>query len=82
MSVWLTPDLKPVYGGTYFPPNNRYFGQPGFPELLVSIASQVCAEVLVGLICYFLIDNCSVFEEIELHLRVSCLYHSVNCNSL
>ncbi|XP_042214315.1 spermatogenesis-associated protein 20-like isoform X1 [Homarus americanus] len=40
MSVWLTPDLNPVYGGTYFPPNNRYFGQPGFPQLLVSLASQ------------------------------------------
>ncbi|HXE51901.1 MAG TPA: DUF255 domain-containing protein, partial [Tepidisphaeraceae bacterium] len=22
MSVWLTPDLRPFYGGTYFPPNN------------------------------------------------------------
>nr|XP_053626550.1 spermatogenesis-associated protein 20-like isoform X1 [Cherax quadricarinatus]XP_053626551.1 spermatogenesis-associated protein 20-like isoform X1 [Cherax quadricarinatus] len=40
MSVWLTPDLKPVYGGTYFPPTNRYYGQPGFPQLLDSIASQ------------------------------------------
>ena len=24
MSVWLTPDLKPFVGGTYFPPENRY----------------------------------------------------------
>ena len=29
MSVWLTPDLKPFVGGTYFPPEERY-GQPGF----------------------------------------------------
>ena len=29
MSVWLTPDLKPFFGGTYFPPENRY-GRPGF----------------------------------------------------
>ena len=29
MSVWLTPDLKPFFGGTYFPPDNRY-GRPGF----------------------------------------------------
>ena len=29
MSVWLTPELKPFFGGTYFPPENRY-GQPGF----------------------------------------------------
>ena len=31
MSVWLTPDGKPFYGGTYFPPDNR-FGRPGFPR--------------------------------------------------
>ena len=30
MSVWLTPDLKPFVGGTYFPPDNRY-GRAGFP---------------------------------------------------
>ena len=29
MSVWLTPDLKPFVGGTYFPPDDRY-GRPGF----------------------------------------------------
>ena len=23
MSVWLTPELKPFYGGTYFPPSSR-----------------------------------------------------------
>ena len=28
MSVWLTPDLQPFFGGTYFPPVNR-FGHPG-----------------------------------------------------
>ena len=33
MSVWLTPDLKPFYGGTYFPPDARW-GRPGFPEIL------------------------------------------------
>ncbi|MGO9246749.1 MAG: thioredoxin domain-containing protein [Verrucomicrobiia bacterium] len=33
MSVWLTPDLKPFYCGTYFPPDARY-GRPGFKELL------------------------------------------------
>lgn len=37
MSVWLTPDLKPFFGGTYFPPDNRY-GRPGFPALLQHIA--------------------------------------------
>ena len=38
MSVWLTPDLKPFYGGTYFPPDNRY-GRPGFKTLLEYIAN-------------------------------------------
>jgi len=33
MSMFLTPDLKPFYGGTYFPPENRY-GRIGFPALL------------------------------------------------
>lgn len=37
MSVWLTPDLKPFYGGTYFPPDNRY-GRPGFRSVLEQIA--------------------------------------------
>lgn len=37
MSVWLTPDLKPFYCGTYFPPEDRY-GRPGFPRVLEGIA--------------------------------------------
>ena len=37
MSVWLTPDLKPFYGGTYFPPSGRW-GRPGFVDLLREIA--------------------------------------------
>ncbi|ABL65488.1 thioredoxin domain-containing protein [Chlorobium phaeobacteroides] len=37
MSVWLTPDLDPFYGGSYFPPVDRY-GMPGFNTLLTSIA--------------------------------------------
>ncbi len=37
MSVWLTPDLEPFAGGTYFPPEDRY-GQPGFARVLERIA--------------------------------------------
>jgi uncharacterized protein YyaL (SSP411 family) len=37
MSVFLTPDQKPFYGGTYFPPIPRY-GMPSFNQLLISIA--------------------------------------------
>jgi uncharacterized protein YyaL (SSP411 family) len=37
MSVWLTPDLKPFVGGTYFPPEDRH-GQPAFKKVLARIA--------------------------------------------
>src|SRR5205814_3486990 len=37
MSVWLTRDLKPFYGGTYFPPSARW-GRPGFTEILERVA--------------------------------------------
>ena len=43
MSVWLTPDLQPFFGGTYFPPVNR-FGHPGFPAVLTQIASAWKAQ--------------------------------------
>ncbi|MGV3724373.1 MAG: thioredoxin domain-containing protein [Actinomycetota bacterium] len=33
MSVFLTPELKPFYAGTYFPPDDRW-GRPGFMSLL------------------------------------------------
>jgi uncharacterized protein YyaL (SSP411 family) len=37
MTVFLTPQGKPFYGGTYFPPTPRY-GMPSFPQLLTAIA--------------------------------------------
>jgi uncharacterized protein YyaL (SSP411 family) len=37
MSVWLTPDLQPFYGGTYFPPTARW-QRPGFIDVLLEIA--------------------------------------------
>ena len=43
MSVWLTPDLKPFYGGTYFPPSSRW-GRPGFVDILGEIARVWGAE--------------------------------------
>lgn len=33
LSVFLTPDLKPIMGGTYFPPDDKY-GRPGFKTVL------------------------------------------------
>ena len=38
MSVWLTPELKPFYGGTYFAPDARY-GRPGFSAVLKQVAA-------------------------------------------
>ena len=38
MSVWLTPDLRPFYAGTYFPPDDRFFGRPGFRTLCLELA--------------------------------------------
>ncbi len=37
LTVFLTPDLKPFYGGTYFPPEPRY-GMPGFKQVLEFVA--------------------------------------------
>jgi uncharacterized protein len=37
LSAWLTPDLKPFYGGTYYPPEDRH-GRAGFPTVLRAIA--------------------------------------------
>src|SRR6202171_2955521 len=33
LTVFLTPDQRPYFGGTYFPPADRY-GMPGFPKVL------------------------------------------------
>ncbi len=38
LSVFLTPDRQPFFGGTYFPPEDRY-GRPGFTSLLNNIAT-------------------------------------------
>src|SRR5208282_5528286 len=36
MSVFLTPDLKPFFGGTYFPPADSR-GMAGFPRILLGV---------------------------------------------
>jgi uncharacterized protein YyaL (SSP411 family) len=38
MTVFLTPEGKPFFGGTYFPPEDRH-GMPGFPRILVGVAT-------------------------------------------
>src|ERR1043166_9635662 len=37
MTVFLTPDAIPFYGGTYFPPEDRY-NMPGFSRVLIGVA--------------------------------------------
>jgi len=37
LSLFLTPDLQPFYGGTYFPPDDRG-GLPGFPRLILALS--------------------------------------------
>ena len=36
LNVWLTPELKPFYGGTYYPPVSK-FGRPSFTDVLTQI---------------------------------------------
>eukprot|EP00124_Ichthyophonus_hoferi_P000077 Ihof_evm30s2 gene=Ihof_evmTU30s2 len=38
MSVWLTPDLRPIFAGTYYPPVDR-FGQIGFTTVIMRVIS-------------------------------------------
>ena len=38
LTAFLTPEGKPFYGGTYFPPDDRY-GRPSFKRVLVAIAN-------------------------------------------
>ena len=50
MSLFLTPDLEPFYGGTYYPPED-YYGRPGFRRVLASVAdawTERRDEVLSG----------------------------------
>lgn len=43
LSVWLTPDLAPITGGTYFPATDRY-GVPAFKTVLQKIAQKWRAD--------------------------------------
>src|SRR3989454_3644236 len=43
LTVFLTPDQEPFWGGTYFPPTPRY-GMPGFPEVLLGVAEAYTKE--------------------------------------
>ncbi len=38
LTMFLTPDGEPFWGGTYFPPTSRY-GRPGFPDVLRALGN-------------------------------------------
>ena len=46
MSVFLNPALQPVWGGTYFPPEDRY-GRPGFKRVLALENDAMPASLLL-----------------------------------
>jgi uncharacterized protein YyaL (SSP411 family) len=39
LTAFLTPEGKPYFGGTYFPPEDRH-GRPGFPRVLLTMAES------------------------------------------
>jgi uncharacterized protein YyaL (SSP411 family) len=67
MSVFLTPDLKPFYGGTYFPPDSRY-GRPSFTQVLHAIIDAwKNRRPAVGETANQLTDNIQRVMEVEPH---------------
>ena len=62
MSVWLTPDLKPFYGGTYFPPEDRW-GRHGFKSVLEQLAMAWQSDRL-----RITESGHDIIEELEKHL--------------
>jgi uncharacterized protein YyaL (SSP411 family) len=46
LSVFLSPDLKPLMGGTYFPPDDNY-GRPGFKTVLRYKQKCVVSEAIL-----------------------------------
>jgi len=65
MSVFLTPDLKPFYAGTYFPPEDGY-GRPGFRRLITEIGAAYRSdkEQIVQ-------SSKSIFQRVASRLRAS-----------
>ena len=39
LTMFLTPEGRPFWGGTYFPPQSRW-GRPGFPDVLTALADS------------------------------------------
>jgi len=62
MSVFLTPQLKPFFAGTYFPPDDRY-GRPGFKKVLTELGQAYGDQA--GQIIE---SSEEIFAEVERHL--------------
>jgi uncharacterized protein len=43
LTVFLTPEQRPFYAGTYFPPQDRY-GMPGFPKVLAALSGAYASQ--------------------------------------
>lgn len=43
LTMFLTPEGRPFWGGTYFPPESRW-GRPGFPDVLTTLAETYAQE--------------------------------------
>ena len=43
LTVFLTPDQRPFFAGTYFPPKEKY-GMPGFPQILTALADAYATQ--------------------------------------
>ncbi len=80
LTMFLTPDQKPFYGGTYFPPEDR-FGRPGFPKVLLAVAQhyrerkddvdRTCSQVMEGL------EKISTFRDFGQPLDKSIIENAV-----
>jgi uncharacterized protein YyaL (SSP411 family) len=85
LSVFLTPELKPFFGGTYFPPRDAY-GRIGFPALLKRISEawngdredvlQSSESVIAALSRYASLDSRSTRAEANWpQIIESCALH-------
>jgi uncharacterized protein YyaL (SSP411 family) len=76
MSVWMTPDLKPFYGGTYFPPDSRY-GRPGFPHVLAQL-SQAWREQRGKIVD----SSIQILAQLESHAEVTAGVDGVDTGAI
>lgn len=78
MSVWLTPDLRPFIGGTYFLPRD-HGRRPGLKTVLLRIIDQVEKVFLLSQYLNFIIFRTASCERClwHLHVKSNCRLISV-----